>query len=107
MIKITFRKKIQKKLLKRDGTGPNRCIDKAAKEPGVGDTVEAAAGGECGPGMHRHPDVYHDKCHPIEYKHRRKQVGPNKKKDGDATRKIKKPKKLQLKKLQLGRGKLK
>ena len=80
-------------------------IFQSAKDSGYGDTVEAAAGGECGPGMHRHPDVYHDKCHPIEYTHRRKQVGPNKKGTGDATRGIKKVKKLKLKDLKLGRGK--
>ncbi len=89
MIKINLRKRIKKRLTE--------------KKAECGDKVEAKSGGECGPGMHRHPDVYHDKCHPIEYKHRRKQVGPNKKGTGDATRKIKKPKKLSLKKLQLGR----
>ena len=86
MINITLRKKVAKKLKKKGGK------------------VEAGkGGGDCGPGMHRHPDVYHDKCHPIEYEHRRKQEGPNKKGPGDETRKIKKPKKFKLKKLQLGR----
>lgn len=78
---------------------------KYAKKTGYGGTVIAKSGGECGPGMHRHPDVYHDKCHPMEYQHRRNQEGKNKKGTGDATRSLKKPKKLSLKKLQLGRGK--
>jgi len=65
--------------------------------------VRAAAGGECGPGMHRHPDAYHNKCHPIEKNHRKKDYKPKKKDTGDATRRIPKPKKLKLKKLQLGR----
>jgi len=44
-------------------------------------SVEAKSGGsgaECGPSMHRHPDVYQNKCHSIYQKHTRKQVGPNK-----------------------------
>lgn len=65
--------------------------------------VEAKSGGECGPGMHRHPDVYNDKCHPIEQHHRKKDYKPKKKDVGDYTKKIPKPKKLTLKKLQLGR----
>lgn len=67
------------------------------------DKMEAAAGGECGPGMHRHPDVYHDKCHPIEQHHRQKDYKPKKKDIGDHTKTVLKPKKLKLKKLQLGR----
>ena len=63
----------------------------------------SGSGGDCGPGMHRHGDVYHDKCHPISQHHRHKDYKPKRKEDGDATRKIPKPKKLKLKKLQLGR----
>lgn len=35
------------------------------------------SGKECGPGMHRHPDAWEDKCHRQDQKHVRKQVGPN------------------------------
>jgi len=70
------------------------------------DSVSFAAGsgsGICGPGMHRHPDVYHDKCHPIEQHHRGTYYKPNEKTPGDKTREIPKPKKHKVKKLQLGR----
>ena len=44
-------------------------------------SVEAKSGGagsQCGPGYHKHPDAYGDKCHSIYQKHVRTQVGPNK-----------------------------
>lgn len=90
MIKITLIERVKKKI-------------KANKEAEIKFEVQSKSGGECGPGMHRHPDVYHDKCHPIEFKHRRKQEGPNKPGPGKETQKVKKPKKFKLKKLQLGR----
>ena len=43
-------------------------------------SVEAKSGGagsQCGPGMHRHPDAYGGKCHSVQQKHTREQVGPN------------------------------
>jgi len=62
-----------------------------------------SGGGACGPGLHRHPDVYHDKCHPIEQHHRGTDYSPNKKTPGDETRKMQRIKKYKLKRLQLGR----
>jgi len=48
------------------------------------------AGGQCGPGMHRHPDVFQNKCHSIYQKHIRKQVGPNKSPNSQIKKTVKK-----------------
>ena len=48
------------------------------------------AGVECGPGMHRHPDVFQNKCHSIYQKHKRKQVGPNKSPNSQIHKTVKK-----------------
>ena len=41
-------------------------------------TAGRKSGKDCGPGMHRHPDAFQNKCHRMDQKHTRKQVGPNK-----------------------------
>ena len=48
------------------------------------------AGGQCGPGYHRHPDVFDNKCHSIYQKHIRKQVGPNKSPNSQIHKTVKK-----------------
>ena len=45
---------------------------------------------ECGPGNHRHPDAWQNKCHPVSQRHSRHQLGPNKQGIGQATKLIKK-----------------
>jgi len=50
--------------------------------------------GECGAGSHRHPDAYQDKCHNINQKHKRTQIGLNDDSIGKITEKLKKIKPL-------------
>ena len=40
-------------------------------------TAGRKSGKDCGPGHHRHPDAFQNKCHRMDQKHTRKQVGPN------------------------------
>lgn len=57
---------------------------------------KASGGGtsiSCGPGLHRHADVYNNKCHPITQKH----VGKDKPHNEDKMKKKSKIKKMKLK----------